>query len=142
MLRVLAVATGARQRQLRDEFIAAQRKPFRQVAYRLCRALGVSAPLHQDDVEQVIDHMAYGTEGIYGIPLYVYATQMPDLEGTHISRATTDGSAPSIPAATISVSYGTVEQSRITRRFSQNFATWPPTPSPSTRCSAATRSSR
>ncbi len=26
------------------------------------------------DVEQVIDHMAYGTEGIYGIPIYVSST--------------------------------------------------------------------
>jgi TRAP transporter 4TM/12TM fusion protein len=34
------------------------------------------APLNHRgyDVEQVIDHMAYGTEGIYGIPLYVSAT--------------------------------------------------------------------
>jgi len=34
------------------------------------------APLNHRgyDVEQVLDHMAYGTEGIYGIPLYVSAT--------------------------------------------------------------------
>jgi diaminopimelate decarboxylase/aspartate kinase len=30
---------------------------------------------------------------VHGIPLYVYATQTPDLEGTHISLATGDGSA-------------------------------------------------
>ena len=30
---------------------------------------------------------------VHSIPLYVYATQQPDLEGTHITFATTDGSA-------------------------------------------------